>query len=421
MEDCVADCVLKDLTNPDFDPHVSDEVAFGAQPNPWPEIARYRRETPMAIGEYRTFFGGAPDPTLAHMKHYTAFGYDEVDAVLSDPALFNSTGAHHLNAEKAFGRILVVMDPPDHTRYRKFLHAAFSPKPVRQWTETLIRPVIHRLIDNFANRGSAELVQEFTYRYPFEAVYELLQLPEGDVALFHKLAVSQTFAIASFVEDAQEAGENLADYFRCLIAERRKSPRDDMVSQLLATEVDGEKLDEEILVAFLRHILNAAGDTTYRTTGSMLTALLGDPALLDKIRGDRELIPLAIEETLRWEGPVVANFRYLTRDIEMAGVKMSAGSVVHAVHGSANRDETRFPDPDKFDIYRSRKYRHFAFGGGPHLCVGMHLARLQIREAISCLLDRLPNLRLDPDKPKPTIKGFHFRTPDAVNVVFDPS
>jgi len=92
MEDCVADCVLKDLTNPDFDPHVSDEVAFGAQPNPWPEIARYRRETPMAIGEYRTFFGGAPDPTLAHMKHYTAFGYDEVDAVLSDPALFNSTG-----------------------------------------------------------------------------------------------------------------------------------------------------------------------------------------------------------------------------------------------------------------------------------------------------------------------------------------
>jgi cytochrome P450 len=233
--------------------------------------------------------------------------------------------------------------------------------------------------------------------------------------------VSQTFAIASFVEDAQEAGENLADYFRCLIAERRKAPGDDMVSQLIATEVDGETLDEEILVAFLRHILNASGDTTYRTTGSMLTALLSDPALLATIRQDRELIPLAIEETLRWEGPVVANFRYLTREIEMAGVKMEAGSVVHAVHGSANRDETHFPDPDKFDIYRSRKYRHFAFGGGPHLCVGMHLARLQIREAVSALIDRLPNLRLDPDLPPPTIRGFHFRTPDALNVLFDPS
>src|SRR5258708_32793999 len=123
----------------------------------------------MAHGEYRTFFGGAPDPTLAHLKHYTAFGYDEIDAVLSDPVLFNSTGAHHLNAEKAFGRILVVMDPPDHTRYRKFLQAAFAPKPVRQGTETLIRPVIHRLIDQCAGRGSAELVEAFTYRYPFDA------------------------------------------------------------------------------------------------------------------------------------------------------------------------------------------------------------------------------------------------------------
>jgi len=188
--------------------------------------------------------------------------------------------------------------------------------------------------------------------------------------------VVQTLSIANFVTEGAEAGNNLAEYFRCLIRERKKAPGEDMVSQLIATEVDGEWLDEEILVAFLRHILNAAGDTTYRTSGSLLTALLGHAELLDAIRRDRDLIPLAIEEVLRWEGPVVSNFRTLTRDIEMGGVKMEGGSVIHAVQGSANRDETKFADPDRFDIHRSRKYRHFGFGGGIHLCVGTHLAGL---------------------------------------------
>ncbi|RYD85132.1 MAG: cytochrome P450, partial [Sphingomonadales bacterium] len=308
------------------------------------------------------------------------------------------------------------MDPPDHTRYRKFLQSAFSPKPVRQWTEQLIRPVIHELIDAFVDTGSAELVEQFTYRYPFEAVFRLLDLPPSDVDVFHKLAVVQTLSIANFVTEGAEAGNNLAEYFRSLIAERTKSPGEDMVSQLIATEVDGERLDQEILVAFLRHILNAAGDTTYRTTGSLLTALLTQPGLIEALRDDRELIPLAIEEVLRWEGPVVSNFRTLTRDIQMAGVKMEAGSVIHAVQGAANRDETRFDDPDRFDLHRSRKHRHFGFGAGPHLCVGTHLARLQLKEAINALLDRLPNLRLDPDAPPPRIKGFNFRAPDALRV-----
>ena len=412
-------CVLKDLADPAFDPHIADDVAFGAIEDPWPIMADYRRTSPVCEGEYRTFFGGGGDPTLADLKHYTVWGYDEVDAVLADPGLYSSAIAHKRNAEKAFGRILVVMDPPDHTRYRKFLQSAFSPKPVRQWTENLIRPVVNELIDAFADTGSAELVEQFTYRYPFEAVFRLLDLPPSDVDVFHKLAVVQTLSIANFVTEGAEAGNNLADYFRCLIRERMKAPGEDMVSQLIATEVDGERLDEEILVAFLRHILNAAGDTTYRTTGSLLTALLSEPDLLGAIRRDRDLIPLAIEEVLRWEGPVVTNFRTLTSDHELRGVKMEGGSVIHIVQGSANRDEAKFDDPDRFDIHRSRKYRHFGFGGGIHLCVGTHLARLQLKEAINALLDRLPNLRLDPNAPPPRIKGFNFRAPDRLPVLFD--
>lgn len=415
----MSDCVLKDLSNPAFDPHVSDDIAFGSVADPWPLFARFRHEGPVLPCEYRTLFGGAPDPTMAHLTHYTAFGYDEVDAVLADPVGFSSERGFRLNVEKAFGRILLVMDPPEHTRYRKILQSTFSPRPVRRWTEQVIRPIIHDFIDRFAATGAADLVRDFTYLYPFEAVFRLLDLPPGDVELFHKLAVSQTFVIAAFVDEATEAGDNLVDYFRCLVAKRRKTPGDDLVSQLLSAEVDGERLDEDILIAFLRHILNAGGDTTYRTTGAMLVALLADPALLAAIRDDRALIPLAIEETLRWEGPVVVNFRVATRDVELAGVPIKAGSVIHVVQGSANRDETRFPDPNRFDLRRPRTHRHFAFGAGPHVCVGMHLARLQIREAIDALLDRLPNLRPDPDAPPPAIKGYILRSTDRLPVRFD--
>jgi cytochrome P450 len=414
----VAGGLLKDISNRDFDPHVADEIAFGSIENPWPIMAEHRRKSPITPGEYRTFFGADPDPTLTHMKHYTAWRYEEVDAILSDPVLFSSAIAHKLNAEKAFGRILVCMDPPEHGRYRRYLQNLFSPKAVKLWTERFIRPVINELIDGFAGTGSAELVKQFTYRYPFEAVYRLLDLPPDDVELFHKLAVVQTFAIGGFIDEGEEAGRNLEEYFRGLVAERRKSPGDDMISRLARIEVDGQPLDEPVLLAFLRHILNASGDTSYRVTGCLLVGLLSDPALLAPLRADRELIPLAVEEALRWEGPVVTNFRTLTRNIEMVGVKMDAGSVIHAVQSSANRDETRFDDPDRFDIHRSRKHRHFGFGGGPHVCVGMHLARLQIKEAIGALLERLPNLRLDPAAPPPKIRGFHFRAPDQIKVKF---
>jgi cytochrome P450 len=343
-----------------------------------------------------------------------------VNAVLSNASSFSSAIAHRIAVEPAFGRILVVMDPPEHTRLRQFLQQVFSVRRVREWTETVIRPTIHRLIDQFAEAGQAELVEQFTRKYPFEAIYTLLGLPRADLDLFHKLAVTQTFALSEYVAEATEAGSNLAEYLQNLLAERRVCPGEDLVSLLAQTEIDGERLDDEIVVGFLRHILNAAADTSYRTTGSLLVALLGAPALLESIRQDRALIPLAVEEALRWEGPVVSNFRTLTKDVVMGDVRMEGGAIVHAVQGSANRDATRFADPDKFDIHRSRRYRHLGFGGGPHTCLGMQLARAQIREAVAALLDRLPGLRTDPSAPLAVIKGFQFRRPHEVRVVFSP-
>jgi cytochrome P450 len=409
---------LKDISNPDFDPIVADEIAFGAIENPWPIMAEFRRTSPVSVGSYGSVFGAPPDPLFGERPAYTAWTYDIGRQILGDAGLYSSAIVHRLGVEKAFGRILVVMDPPDHTRYRRFLQNALSVKTVRTWTERLIRPLMAELIDDFAAHGSAELVEQYTRRFPFEVVYRLLALPKADVKLFQKLAVCQTFAITPYVKEAIEAGQNLCEYFRWLVEERRRNPGEDLVSHLLFTQVDGENLDEEILLAFLRHLLNAAADTSYRTTGCLLVALLSRPELLAQVRADPELIPPAIEETLRWEGPVASNFRTVTRDHEVAGVRMEEGSVVYVAAGSANRDEAYFADPDVFDIRRQRTVPHLGFGSGPHICVGMHLARLQIKEAVTALLTRLPNLRLDPAAPAPVIRGFHFRAPPELRVVF---
>lgn len=411
-------CLLQDIGNAGFDPFLADEEVFGAQENPWPVMAAHRRAAPVSRGSYSAAFSAPSDPAAAGRPHYTAWTYDTVREVLDDPVLFSSSIIHRIGVEPAFGRILIVMDPPEHGHNRKFLQKAFSPGAVRQWNDRVIRPVIHELIDAFANMGSAELVGQFTRRFPFDIVCRLLDLPRDDVDLFQKLAVIQTFAITPYVEEAKEAGANLADYFRCLVDQRRRLPGEDLISALIATEVDGEYLDEDVLIAFLRHILNASADTSYRTTGCLLVALLSDPALLAQVRADARLVPLAIEETLRWEGPVASNFRTLTRDHTLGGMAMEAGAVIYAAQGSANRDEAYFADSDRFDLHRKRETPHLGFGAGPHTCVGMHLARLQIREAVLALLSRLPGLRLDPQFPGPVIRGFHFRAPPELRVVF---
>lgn len=411
-------CPLHDITNTEFSPFMADEEVFGGIENPWPIMAEYRRKSPVSSGSYAAAFDAPSDPAAAGRPQYTAWTYDTVREVLDDPVLFSSTIIHKIGVEKAFGRILIVMDPPEHGQARRFLQQVFSPGAVRQWNDRVIRPVIDELIDKFAGRGSAELVGEFTRRFPFDIVCRLLDLPSEDVELFQKLAVTQTFAITPYVEEAMEAGGNLAEYFRCLVDQRRRKPGDDLISQLIATEIDGEVLEEEILIAFLRHILNASADTSFRTTGCLLVALLSDPAALAEVRANRNLVPVAIEEALRWEGPVASNFRTLTRDHTLGGVALQAGAVIYVAQGSANRDETYFTDPDRFDLHRSRNTRHFGFGGGPHICVGMHLARLQIREAVTRLLARLPELRLDPAFAPPVIKGFHFRAPPELRVVF---
>jgi cytochrome P450 len=282
----------------------------------------------------------------------------------------------------------------------------------------LVDPVVNDLMGAFLPRGKADLVEQFTLHYPFHVIYRQLAMPTDDIRTFHKLAIGQTVMMFD-PEHGREAGAKLGEYFRAMIAARRRQPGDDLVSLLASAEVEGEYLPEDVLVSFLRQLLNAGGDTTYRGTSVLLVGLLQDPEQLAALRADRTLIGPAIDEALRWNGPVTAATRLTTREVELGGVRIPEGAALDVILGSANRDETRFPDPDRFDIRRDRQHRHFAFAGGPHVCIGQHLARIEMTRAINAILDRLPNLRLDPDQPAPEIRGAMMRVPRNIHVRFD--
>jgi cytochrome P450 len=310
------------------------------------------------------------------------------------------------------------MDAPEHPRFRKIFQKAFLPQVVAKWGDELVDPVVNTLMDRFVGRGKADLVQAFTHHYPFQIIYRQLALPQQDVKVFHKLAIAQT-VVSYDKEHGTEASRKLGVYFRDLLAERRRNPGNDLVSMLAQAEVEGDVLPEEILVSFLRQLINAGGDTTYRATSVLLVGLLGNPEQLDAVRRDRSLVPAAIEEALRWDGPVLMQSRTAAKDTELAGVPIPANTILDVAAGSANRDPSRYPNPDTFDIFRERKHRHFAFAYGPHVCIGQHLAKVEMTRALNAILDRLPNVRLDPDMPAPQVRGTMMRVPKHIHVVFD--
>lgn len=408
---------IRDLDNSDFNPFISDDIAWGGVDDPYPTIARMRREKSVHKIDYREIFTGSPDPTFKSDEKYTILGYEAVSGALMSPENFsNSLFMDALGP--ALGRSIVMMDPPEHSRYRRLFQKAFLPQIVAQWQKEIIDPVIAGLIDDFRGDGKADLVSQFTSHFPFQIVYRQLDLPAEDCATFHKLAMAQNF-MPSHPHEAIEAGSRLGEYFERLIDIRSEKPGIDLISLFATAEVEGERLPCEIAISFVKQLVNAAGDTTFRATGTLLAALLTNPDMLEALRKDRSLIPAAIEETLRWEGPVIFTWRSAARDVVLDGVTIPEGAAVNIVTGSANRDETRFPDPDKFDIFRKSTHRHLGFSTGPHVCIGQHLARLEMTRALEAFLDRLPNLRLDPDYPEPRATGFQLRSPRQVRVLFD--
>ena len=406
---------IEDLSDPTFNPYLADEAVFGTMHDPYPRIAELRAQAPVIEGDYRELMGLPSPPMDADAPHYVVLSYDAVDQVLNNPLVF-SNHAFEPTLGAAFGHTVSVMDPPEHTAYRRILQKAFRPNVVQAWGNDIVAPVIDELVTVFRDTGRAELVEQFARPYPFDVIYRMLGLPPEDIEVFYKLTVAQIITYPT-MDNALDASAKLGRYFKAMLERRRADPGVDVVSVIATTEVDGEPLPENVAISFLRQLINAGGDTTFRTTTVLFTALLTNPDQLDAVRADRSLVGTAVEEALRWDGPVLSSARETTEDVVLAGVPVPKGALLDVLYGSANHDPAVFEDPDRYDIFRARQ-RHFGFAFGIHNCLGQQLARLELTRALNAVLDELPNVRLDPDAPPPYPRGSMMRTPKELRVVF---
>ena len=355
------------------------------------------------------------DGQSAGVAGVTVLGYDECHAVLTDPEAFSSSVYDQIMGP-VMGRTLLQLQGAEHRASRALVSPSFRVKLLERWRTELVQVVVDELIDRFAARGRAELVREFTFAFPVQVIARLMGLPRQDYVRFQRLSIELLNVVYDW-DCGVAASATLKDYFGQILAERRRVPRDDLISTLAQSEIDGVGLTDEEIFAFLLLILPAGVETTYRASGNLLVALLRQPALLEAVRADRDLLRGAIEEALRWEPPISTVVRVATRDCELGGVAIGAGTNVGVSVAAANRDPKRYPDPDRFDPTRTN-IAHLTFGAGPHVCLGMHLARMETAVAIDALLDRIPRLRLDPDAAPPSIVGVAFRSPAALPVCF---
>lgn len=349
---------------------------------------------------------------------FMVLGHDAVVSVLRDADTFSSA----VNAEtmgEVMGELMLAMDGKEHRDHRALVSKAFRASMLEKWEEELIRPTIVGLVERIAPLGRADLVRDVTTRYPVQVIAGIVGVPVDDYEQFQDWAEA-IVSVAVEREAAIAASKKMADYLLPIIHSRRAEPTGDLISELVTAEIEGRRLTDERILGFLRLLLPAGAETTFRAMGNCLVALLTHPDALERVRRDRDLLPAVIEETLRWETSVTMVSRNATVDTEVAGCPIPAGSMLMVMTSSANRDEARCPRGEEWDLDRPPQ-NHVYFGTGRHQCLGMHLARLELRTGLSAVLDGLPDLRLDPEAPEPVVEGFAFRSPPSIPVVFTPS
>ncbi|MFJ4892770.1 cytochrome P450 [Streptomyces sp. NPDC088788] len=364
------------------------EYGTGFTENPHPVYAELR-----ALGPVHRVRLPPPD---AHHETWLVVGYEEARAALADPRLAKDAakiGITFLD-EELIGKYLLVADPPQHTRLRSLIAREFTPRRVAALAPR-IQEITDELLDAMLPRGHADLVESFAYPLPLTVICELLGVPAPDRATFRALSSE---AVAPTSADSEyDAFVRLAAYLRDLIEDKRSAgPADDLLSGLIRTTAeDGDRLSPEELRGMAFVLLVAGHETTVNLIAGAVHALLSHPDQLAALRADMTLLDATVEETLRYEGPVEnATFRYAAEPLDIGGTRMASGDAVMIGLTAADRDGTRYPAPDRFDIRREAR-GHIAFGHGIHYCLGAPLARLEARVALGSLLERCPDLALD--------------------------
>jgi cytochrome P450 len=382
--------------------------------SPYPYFEYMRRTNPVFHGTFMD--NDLMPPELKPDDEYVLFGYDGVFQAFRDEKAFTSAG-YEKTIGLVMGHTILAMEGKEHHDHRSLVAKAFRATALERWEPSTIGPVCDRLVDEIKADGHADLVKALTFEFPTRIISELLGLPREDLDMFRRLSLG-LISIQTDIEAGLIAATELHSYFSDQVEQRRRKPTNDIIGDLCTAEIDGEKLDDEAIIAFLRLLLPAGLETTYRSSGNLLYLLLTHPEQLAMVQRDRSLIPAAIEEGLRVETPLTMVMRTTTRDVDISGTTVPANAQVDLCMGSANRDESRWPDANTFDIQRPRQ-AHIAFAGGIHMCLGMHLARLETRVMLSSLLDRVENLRLEPDD-ETRIVGVTFRSPNSLPVTFTP-
>lgn len=325
-------------------------------------------------------------------------GYEPAREALNHPGLHKSADRATAVLEKVEGRQarlgrltanMLAADPPDHTRLRKLVNKAFTVRAM-----DALRPRIEEIADGLLTDppGRADLVADFAEPLPITVICELLGVPFHDRSGFQKW--TSTLLSTDPAEDRSAAARAMGDYLTALVQAKRADPADDMLSALVRARDEDDRLSERELISMAFLLLVAGHETTVNLVASGTLALLENPDQLDRLRADHSLVPNAIEEFLRYDGPVnLATIRYTEEPVTIGGFEVPAESLVHVALPAANRDPSHYPDPDALDITRDAS-NHLAFGYGIHFCVGARLARLEAEIAFTHLLERFPDLRL---------------------------
>jgi cytochrome P450 len=365
--------------------------------DPYPTYHRLREEDPVHHSP---------------MDFWVLTRYEDVAAVLRDPRFIKEpivsmvAARFGVSVPPGVGLSMLDRDPPDHTRLRSLVSKAFTPRVVDG-----LRPRIQTMVDELITRaeavGTMDLIEEFAYPIPVNVICEMLGVPVEDHERFKGWSLDIARGLDSvwlppeseIPKRSGAARHAIGDYMRGLIAERRAAPRGDLLSALIAAEEAGDKLSEDELIATCILLLIAGHETTVNLIGNGTLALLRHPGELRRLRETPGLITSAVEELLRYDGPVQRTARITSTAVTIGGRTIPKGEMVMPFIGAADRDPTQFPDPDRLDLGRADN-RHIAFGWGIHFCLGAPLARVEGQIAIDTLVRRLPRLALVNDEPE---------------------
>ncbi len=384
------------MTTPQFNPFTPE-----FQADPYPGYRQLREADPMHWSQL--------------MQLWVLTRYEDVEFVLRDqrfsanrrsstnPIVQAVAGRQDSDLPFANATTMLGADPPEHTRLRGLVSKAFTPRSVEA-----MRPRIQQIVDELLESAEAgqpfDLIEQVAYPLPVIVIAEMLGVAAERRADFKRWSddlvatLSIQTADGDVAERARDSGLQMADYFRGVIAERREQPEDDLLSRLIAAEDRGEVLSEDELLATCMLLLAAGNETTTNLIGNGMLALLRQPDQLAKLQADPALLNSAVEEMLRYDGPVQATARVATEDMEVGGSTVEKGQILFALLAAANHDPAVFDDPESFDITRDDN-RHLAFGHGLHFCLGAPVARLEAQVAFRALLERFPNVRLATDAP----------------------